>query len=71
MRCCLSFSLSTLVLSFPEGFGLGAVLTVFVTVSGLELKLLALDADGGAGGEGVGDEPVSYTQLTLPTINSV
>ena len=50
--------MAELFLPFPEGLGLGAVLTVAAAVPGLELKLLALDADGGAGGDGVGDEHI-------------
>ena len=46
------------ILSFPEGLGLITVEAVAAAVSGLELQLLALDTDGGASRDGVGDEYV-------------
>ena len=45
-------------LTVPERFGLIALFAVAAAVSGLELKLLALDADGGTGGNGVGNKDV-------------
>ena len=45
-------------LAFPEGFGLVALLAVAAAIAGLELQFLALDADGGAGRNGMGDEHV-------------
>ena len=48
----------SLFLFFPEGIGLFAVVAVAAAVAGLELQLLAFDADGGAGGNGMGDEHV-------------
>ena len=70
MRLCLSvrnslFAVSLANLTVPEGFGLVTLLAVAAAVSGLELEFLALDTDGGAGRNGMGDEDVG-TDDTVP-----
>ena len=57
------FSLFFRCLLIPEGFGgFGAA----GAVSGFELEFLALDADGGAGRNGMGDEDVG-TDNAVPS----
>ena len=53
-----AFCILYLFLLFPEGIRHFAVTAVTAAVTGFELQLLALDADGGAGGDRVGDEYV-------------
>ena len=46
------------MLPFPEGIGFVTFFAVTGAVSGFELELLALDADRGAGRNGMGDEDI-------------